>query len=64
MAGDSRVSAPTVAPDLYTEEGTDQEFFELGQSRDCQEDETKLEIRFLVCKYWQPVLDWVSDLAH
>lgn len=35
MAGDSRVSAPIVAADFYTEEGTDQKLLEFGQSRDC-----------------------------
>lgn len=63
MAGDSRVFTPVMAANLYTQEGAHQEFLKLGQPRDREEDETELEIRFLLCKYWQSVLDWVSTLA-
>lgn len=50
-----------MASDLYPQEGIDKEFSELGQSRDCQENETKFKIRLFVCEYWEFVLDWVSD---
>lgn len=39
MAGDSRIPAPSVAPDLDTQKGVDPQFLEHRESRDSKTDE-------------------------